>query len=116
MTKVFSQSEARRRLDSVLEQANETGEARIKCVDGREYVVTPADPQLPADHWLAKVGPVVDLGFKSTDEIVQLVREERERVKPWEREMLAKTKRPKKAVVKRKTAKRSPAKARRGAA
>ena len=70
---VFTDEEARRRLDAVLSEAQASGEVRIRTEDGREYVVRPAPTgQSPLD-----VGSV-DLGL-TAEQIVRAVREGRDR-------------------------------------
>ncbi|HLI79443.1 MAG TPA: type II toxin-antitoxin system Phd/YefM family antitoxin [Candidatus Binataceae bacterium] len=71
---VFTFSEARQNFASVLEQARREGAIRIKRRDGQVFLVKPErSSRSPLDV------PGVDADF-STDEIVQIVREMRERV------------------------------------
>jgi PAS domain-containing protein len=70
---VYTYSEARQRLATLLEQAATGTEVRIRRKDGRIFVIrsaTPADSPLDV--------PGVALGL-TTDEIVACVREGRER-------------------------------------
>ncbi len=69
----FTFSQARQNLAAVLEQAARDGEVRILRRDGRVFVLR---PQMPAASPL-DVG-TVDLGV-STGEIVEIIREGRER-------------------------------------
>lgn len=68
----FTDDQVRRQLDMVLNVARSQGEVRLKAQDGREYSVRPVLPSSPFDI------AGVDLNL-SADEIVQLVREGRER-------------------------------------
>ena len=69
---VFTDDEARRRLDAVLNEARTQGEVRIRTLDGREFSVRPAlTGRSPLD-----VGSI-DLKL-SAEDIVQAVREGRE--------------------------------------
>ena len=70
---VFTDHEAKQKLESVLDQARAQGEVRIVCADGREFVVRPASQK---DSPLAVPGVKANL---SKDDIVQAVREVRER-------------------------------------
>jgi len=70
--KVYTYSEARQRLASVLEQACRDGEVRIQRRDGQSFVLK---PEKPSTSPLDVCG--VDLGI-TTDEIVDFVRESRE--------------------------------------
>ena len=70
--KVYTYSEARQRLASVLEQACRDGEVRIQRRDGQSSVLK---PEKPLTSPLDVCG--VDLGI-TTDEIVDFVRESRE--------------------------------------
>lgn len=71
--KVYTYSEARRRLATLLDEASQEGEVRIKRRDGDEYVVRPLRPTgSPLD------AESMDLGW-SREEIVAAVREGRER-------------------------------------
>jgi PHD/YefM family antitoxin component YafN of YafNO toxin-antitoxin module len=73
MTTVFTYSEARQKLATVLERSKTEGEVRIKRKDGQEFVIKPAEkPESPLDI------EGIDLGI-SAREIVGFVREVRER-------------------------------------
>lgn len=72
---VYTFSEARQKLSSILEQASEEGEVRIKRRDGRIYVLK---PEISTKSPLDVKG--VDIGI-SASEIVDIVREGRERTK-----------------------------------
>ena len=73
MTTVFTYSEARQKLATVLEQSKTEGEVRIKRKDGQEFVIKPAEkPESPLDV------EGIDLEI-SAREIVDFVREVRER-------------------------------------
>ena len=73
MTTVFTYSEARQRLATVLEQSRSEGEVRIKRKDGQEFVIKPAEK---SESPLDVEGVDVEL---SAEEIVGFVREVRER-------------------------------------
>ncbi len=71
--KVYTYSEARQRLSSLLDKARAEGAVRIKRRDGQEFVVQPVDRKgspLDVDG--------LDLGW-TREEIVAAVREGRER-------------------------------------
>jgi PAS domain-containing protein len=68
---VYTYSEARQNLASLLEKAAEEGEVRIKRKDGRVFIVR---VQPRADSPLNVKG--IDLGI-TTDEIVQFIQEGR---------------------------------------
>ena len=71
MGRVYTYSEARQNLATILEDAARDGEVRVKRRDGRVFVIRPqAVRQSPLD-----VGGL-DLGL-SAEEIVQFVREGR---------------------------------------
>lgn len=71
--KVYTYSEARQNLASLLDQAAEYGEVQIKRRDGQTFVVRiEPSPNSPLD-----VEPV-DLDI-TTEEIVEIIRESRER-------------------------------------
>ena len=70
---VYTYSEARQNLATLLEQADREGEVRIRRKDGQVFVIR---PQPRADSPLDVEG--IDLEI-TTDEIVRLVREGRER-------------------------------------
>ena len=71
--KAFTYSEARQNLASLLEVAQREGAVRIRRRDGQSFVLQPES---------SEVSPLdvegVDLGM-STDEIVSMIREGRER-------------------------------------
>jgi hypothetical protein len=70
---VFTDNEMREKLEAVLEQASRQGEVRIMRRDGQEFSIRPVpDRRSPLDV------PGVDLNL-TADEIVQFVRESRER-------------------------------------
>ncbi len=71
--KVYTYSQARQRLSTLLDEARKEGEVRIKRRDGAEFVVTPVQA---AGSPLDVEG--VDLGW-SRDEIVAAIREGRDR-------------------------------------
>lgn len=71
--RVYTYSEARRKLSDLLNQASKEGEVRIRRKDGKEYVVRPRrDKGSPLDV------PAVEADV-SAEEIVAAVRESRER-------------------------------------
>ena len=73
MPYLYTYSEARNRLAEVLRRVDMNGEALIKRKDGRLYKVIPIrEKESPLDV------ETVDLGV-STDEIVEIVRELREK-------------------------------------
>lgn len=70
---VYTYSEARQNLATLLDRAAEEGEVRIRRKDGRIFVIKPLSrPTSPLEV------PSVDLEI-STDEIVRIIREGRER-------------------------------------
>lgn len=71
--KVYTYSEARQRLASVLDEARKGGEVRIKRRDGAEFIVTPVQT---AGSPLDVEGANLDW---SREEIVAAIREGRER-------------------------------------
>jgi hypothetical protein len=71
--RVYTYSEARQNLASLLDQADKEGEVRIKRQDGQIYVIK---PQPRASSPLDVAGVNIDL---DTAEIVALIREGRER-------------------------------------
>ncbi len=71
MMAVYTYSEARQNLASLLEQASQEGEVKIKRKDGQIFVIRP-EPK--ADSPLEVEG--IDLGL-TTAEIVQFVQESR---------------------------------------
>ncbi len=70
---VYTYSDARQNLASLLEQALREGEVRIRRKDGRMFVLR---PEVTYDSPLSNLGGV-DLGL-TTEEIVRFVRESRE--------------------------------------
>jgi antitoxin Phd len=73
--KVYTYSEARQRLAALLEKARRDGSVRIRRRDGQVFVV---HPQSASESPLDVGG--INLGL-SRDEIVNLVREGRKRVR-----------------------------------
>jgi hypothetical protein len=71
MATVYTYSEARQRLASLLDKATEEGEVRIKRKDGQVFVVR---PEVKTDSPLDVEG--VDLGITSS-EIIQFIQEGR---------------------------------------
>ena len=69
--KVYTYSEARQQLASLLEQARKEGAVRIRRQDGQSFVLT---PERPSGSPLDVEGINLDL---TTDEIVAFVREGR---------------------------------------
>lgn len=77
--KVYTYSEARRKLASLLDEADRGGEIRIKRRDGSEFSVQPVRSRTsPLDV------PGIDTGI-SADEILGALREGRERGVPGTR-------------------------------
>ena len=76
MTSVYTYSQARQKLAAVLAESQREGEVRIKRRDGQEFVVMPAEKHQSA---LDVRGVDVDI---SREEIVEVVREIRERGEP----------------------------------
>lgn len=70
---VYTYSDARQNLASLLEQSLREGEVRIRRKDGRMFVLR---PEVTYDSPLSNLGGV-DLGL-TTEEIVRFVRESRE--------------------------------------
>jgi hypothetical protein len=74
---IYTYSEARQKLASVLEQAEATGKVLIRRQDGRTFALTPETvPKSPLDV------PSVKADI-STDELVALLRKERRRARGW---------------------------------
>ena len=70
---IYSYSEARQKLSSVLDQAESTGKVFIRRRDGRTYALAPERmPDSPLDV------PSVNANI-STQEVVELIRRERGR-------------------------------------
>ncbi len=77
---VYTYSEARQHLSSLLDEAESTGKVIIRRKDGRRYAVVPElPPASPLDVPEAKT----DLTVK---EVVKLVRRQRIRGKRWGRD------------------------------
>jgi len=77
---VYTYSEARQHLSSLLDEAESTGKVIIRRKDGRRYAVVPElPPASPLDVPAAKT----DLTVK---EVVKLVRRQRIRGKRWGRD------------------------------
>ncbi len=72
---VYTFSEARQKLASILEQASKDGGVKIKRRDGRSYILK---PEISTKSPLDVEG--IDIGI-SASEIVDFVREGRERTK-----------------------------------
>ncbi len=70
---IYTYSDARQKLASLLEQALQEGEVRIRRKDGRMFVLR---PEITYDSPLSNLGGV-DLGL-TTEEIVRFARESRE--------------------------------------
>lgn len=69
---IYTDADAKARLETVLDDARRSGEVRIRRNDGEEFIVRPAPSQSTLD-----VGTIpVTLG---TDEIIDAVRESRNR-------------------------------------
>jgi len=74
---VYTYSEARQKLASVLDKAEATGSVIIQRRDGRSFTLVPQkSPVSPLD--VPSVGARI-----STGELVELVREERGRTRGW---------------------------------
>ena len=74
---VYTYSEARQKLASVLDKAEATGSVIIRRRDGRSFTLAPRkSPVSPLD--VPSVGARI-----STGELVDLVREERGRTRGW---------------------------------
>jgi antitoxin Phd len=74
---VYTYSEARQKLSSVLDKAESTGSVIIRRRDGRSFTLVPQkSPVSPLD--VPSVGARI-----STGELVDLVREERGRTRGW---------------------------------
>jgi len=71
MSIVYTYSDARQKLASLLEQALREGEVKIRRKDGRVFVIK---PEIKSDSPFAVKG--IDLNV-TTEEIVQFVRESR---------------------------------------
>ena len=74
---VYTYSEARQKLSSVLDKAESSGKVLIRRQDGRIYALVPERPTgSPLDV------PSIKADI-STQEIVTLVRQERGRIRGW---------------------------------
>ena len=74
---VYTYSEARQKLSSVLDKAESSGKVLIRRKDGRTYALVPEPPTTsPLDV------PSIEADI-STQEIVTLVRQERGRIRGW---------------------------------
>ena len=74
---VYTYSEARQKLASVLDKAEATGSVIIQRRDGRSFTLVPQKtPASPLD--VPSVGALI-----STGELVDLVRKERGRTRGW---------------------------------
>jgi prevent-host-death family protein len=74
---VYTYSEARQKLASVLDKAESTGSVIIQRRDGRSFTLVPQKPPVSPLN-VPSVGARI-----STDELVDLVREERGRTRGW---------------------------------
>jgi antitoxin Phd len=76
---IYTYSEARQKLSSVLDKAESTGKVIIRRKDGRTFAVVPErTPRSPLD--VSSVKAAV-----STEELVEIVRKERGRARGWRR-------------------------------
>ncbi len=74
---VYTYSEARQRLSSVLDKAESAGKVLIRRKDGRTYALVPERPTAsPLDV------PSIEADI-STQEVVTLVRQERGKIRGW---------------------------------
>ncbi len=74
---VYTYSEARQKLSSVLDKAESAGKVLIRRKDGRTYSLMPERPTVsPLDV------PSIDADI-STQDVVTLVRQERGRIRGW---------------------------------
>ena len=74
---VYTYSEARQKLSSVLDKAESTGKVLIRRKDGRTYALVPERPSgSPLDV------PSIEADI-STEEVVTLVRQQRGRIRGW---------------------------------
>jgi PHD/YefM family antitoxin component YafN of YafNO toxin-antitoxin module len=75
--RVYTYSEARQKLSEVLEQAESTGKVLIRRKDGRTFALHPeVDLSSPLDV------PSIKANI-STQEIVDIIREGREKARSW---------------------------------
>lgn len=77
---VYTYSEARQQLSSLLDEAESTGKVIIRRKDGRRYAVV---PELPPSSPLDVPAANTDITVK---EVVKLVRRQRIRGKRWGRD------------------------------
>ena len=75
---VYTYSEARRRLADVLEEAERTGEVRLRCRSGEEFTLRPVGPS-EASPFEAAGEPVKTKRPVTPEDIVEAVRAGRER-------------------------------------
>lgn len=74
---VYTYSEARQRLSSVLDKAESAGKVLIRRKDGRTYALVPERPTAsPLDV------PSIEADI-STQEVVTLIRQERGKIRGW---------------------------------
>ncbi len=74
---VYTYSEARQKLSSVLDKAESAGKVLIRRKDGRTYALMPERPTVsPLDV------PSIDADI-STQDVVTLVRQQRGRIRGW---------------------------------
>ena len=74
---VYTYSEARQRLSSVLDKAESAGKVLIRRKDGRIYALVPEPPTAsPLDV------PSIEADI-STQEVVTLVRQQRSKIRGW---------------------------------
>ena len=74
---VYTYSEARQRLSSVLDKAESAGKVLIRRKDGRTYALVPERPPVsPLDV------PSIEADI-STQEVVTLIRQERGKIRGW---------------------------------
>ena len=72
---IYTYSEARQKLSSILDKAESMGKVIIKRKDGRTFALTPEKtPRSPLD------GPSIQANV-STEELVEIVRKERSRTR-----------------------------------
>ena len=74
---VYTYSEARQKLSSVLDKAESAGKVLIRRKDGRTYALMPERPTVsPLDV------PSIDADI-STQDVVTLVRQQRGKIRGW---------------------------------
>jgi antitoxin Phd len=76
---IYTYSEARQKLSSVLDKAESTGKVIIRRKDGRTFALTP-ERTLRSPLDVSSVKAAV-----STEELVEIVRKERGRARGWRR-------------------------------